>query len=111
MNKIDLAFVIYIIFFSLAFFISYKYGSYMTRKTGLIFPQFFIAGIINFAMGVLAIIGWFFFTWRVNEFLFFGGLVLGACLLVVGEVVLIFVLLLKRKKLVQIYNDSLKNTH
>jgi hypothetical protein len=46
-------------------------------------------------------IGWFFFAWGVNEFLFFGGLVLGIGLLVVGEGVLITILLLKRKKWIQ----------
>jgi hypothetical protein len=111
MNKIDLAFAIYIMFFCLAFFISYKYGSYMTRKTGLIFPQFFIAVIINLAMGVLAIMGWFFFTWRVNEFLFFGGLVLGVGLLIVSEMLLIILLLLMRKRLLQIYNQNTKTVH
>jgi hypothetical protein len=108
MNKIDFAFAIYLIFFGLVFFISYKYGSYMTRKTGLIFPQFFIAGMINFAMGVLAIIGWFFFTWKVNEFLFVGGLVLGVGLLFVGELLLIILLLLRRKRLLQMYNENTK---
>ncbi|MHC0038860.1 hypothetical protein [Pseudoneobacillus sp. C159] len=97
MNKIDFAFAIYLILFGLAFFISYKYGSYLTRKTGLIFPPFFIAGMINFVLGVLTIIGWVFFTWQVNEFLFFGGLVLGVGLLLVGEVILIILLLLRRK--------------
>jgi hypothetical protein len=108
MNKIDFAFAIYLLFFCLTFFVSYIYGSYMTRKTGLIFPPFFIAGMINLLMGVLAIIGWFFFTWRVNEFLFFGGVVLGVGLLLVGEILLIILLLLRRKRFLQMYNENTK---
>jgi hypothetical protein len=84
-----------------ATFLSFKYGSIMIRKTGLFLPQALIAGSINLALGVFAIIGWFFFTWGVNEFLFFGELVLGIGLLVVGEGILITILFLKRKKWIQ----------
>ncbi|MFC0415088.1 hypothetical protein ACFFHH_06405 [Cytobacillus solani] len=55
--------------------------------------------------------GWFFFSWEVNEFLFFGGLVLGLSLIVVGEVVLLSIFLSKRKKWIQIYNDSLNGSN
>nr|WP_077215300.1 hypothetical protein [Bacillus dakarensis] len=83
----------------------YKHLRMETKRLHL--PQTLIAGTINFALGVFAIIGWFFFAWGVNEFLFFGGLVLGIGLLVVGEAVLITTLILKRKKWIQIYNDTL----
>jgi hypothetical protein len=102
----DFAITIYIIFMVGATFVSFKYGSTMIRKTGLFLSQALIAGTINLALGVLAIIGWFFFTWGVDEFLFFGGLVLGIGLLVVGEAVLITILFLKRKKWIQIYNET-----
>jgi Na+-driven multidrug efflux pump len=108
---IDLALAFYILCFGLAFLTSYTYGSYKTRKTGLIFPQFFIALIINVALDVLVILGWFFFTWRVNEFLFFGGLALGGGLLVVSEVILLLLLLLRRKKFLKIYKENAKTVH
>jgi hypothetical protein len=101
MNKMDIAMFIYIFFMIFATFVSFKYGSTMIRKTGLFLPQVLIAGTINLTLGVIAIIGWFFFAWGVNEFLFLGGLVLGIGLLVVGEGVLITILLLKRKKWIQ----------
>ncbi|GEN35876.1 hypothetical protein [Aneurinibacillus danicus] len=110
MNKIDIAMTIYVIFMMIATSISVKYGSTMIKKTGLFLPQTLIAGTINLALGVFGITGWFFFSWKVNEFLFFGGLVLGLGLLVVGEVVLLTVLFLKRKKWMQIYNDSLNGS-
>jgi hypothetical protein len=79
----------------------------MIRKTGLFFPQTLIAGTMNLVLCVFAIIGWFFFAWGVNEFLFFGGLVLGLGLLVVSEAILITTLFLNRKKWVQIYNETI----
>ncbi|WP_156291865.1 hypothetical protein [Oceanobacillus salinisoli] len=101
MNEIDIGITIYVIFMIVAAFVSFKYGSTMIRKTRLFLPQVLIAGTINLALGIFAIIGWFFFSWGVNEFLFFGGLVLGVVLLVVGEAVLITILFLKRKKWIQ----------
>ncbi|WP_010171229.1 hypothetical protein [Bacillus coahuilensis] len=106
MSEIDIAMTIYIIFMIVATLISFKYGSTMIKKTGLFLPQALIAGTINLALGVFAIIGWFFFAWGVNEFLFFGGLVLGIGLLVVGEAVLLSTLFLKRKIWIQIYNET-----
>lgn len=108
-NEIDIVMIIYVIFMIVATLSSIKYGSTMIRKTGLFLPQVLISGSINLAIDVLAILGWFFFTWRVNEFLFFGGLVLGIGLLVVGEAVLMTTLFLKRNKWIKIYNDSLKS--
>ncbi|KUP09278.1 hypothetical protein Q73_03085 [Bacillus coahuilensis m2-6] len=106
MSEIDIAMTIYIIFMIVATFVSFKYGSTMIKKTGLFLPQALIAGTINLVLGVFAIIGWFFFAWGVNEFLFFGGLVLGIGLLVVGEAVLLTTLFLKRKIWIQIYNET-----
>ena len=97
MNGIDIAAIMYVVFMAAATFVSFKYGSTMIRKTGLFLPNVLMAGTINLILGVLAITGWFFFTWGVNEFLFFGGLYLGIGLLVIGEVVLMILLLLKRK--------------
>jgi hypothetical protein len=90
-----------------ATFVSFKYGSTMIRKTGLFLPHALIAGTINLGLGLFAILGWFFFTWGVNEFLFFGGLALGICLVVVEEVVLLTILFFKRKKWIQTYNKTL----
>jgi hypothetical protein len=105
-NKIDIAMPIYVSVLIAATFVSYKYGSTMIRKTGLFLPQAIIAGTINLSLGLLALLGWAFFTWDVNEFLFFGGLVLGLVLLVVGEVILISILLLERKKWIQHDNKT-----
>lgn len=107
-NEIDIVMIIYVIFMIVATFSSFKYGSIMIKKTGLFLPQVLISGSINLALSVFAIFGWFFFAWRVNEFLFFGGLVLGLGLIVVGEAALITTLFIKRKKWMQKYNDSLK---
>lgn len=106
MNEVDIAVTIYVIFMFVATFGSYKYGSIMIRKTGLFIPQSLIAGIINLVLGVFIIVGWFFFSWRINEFMFFGGLVLGVGLLVVGQAVLFTALFIKRKQWIQIYNES-----
>ena len=46
----------------IGFFLGYKYGSFMIRKTGLFLPQSFIAVTIIIAIDILAIIGWCFFT-------------------------------------------------
>lgn len=107
MNKIDIAMTLYVIVLIAATFISYKYGSTMIRKTGLFLTQVIIASTINLSIGLLVLLGWSFFTWGVNEFLFFGGLVLGVGLLVVGEAILLSILLFKRKKWVQHDNKTL----
>ncbi|QDP41000.1 hypothetical protein [Radiobacillus deserti] len=106
MSEIDIAMIIYFIFMIVATLVSFTYGSTMIRKTGLFFPQVLIAGAINLAVGVFAIIGWLFFAWGRNEFLFMGGLVLGIGLLVTGEVVLVITFILKRKKWIQIHHDT-----
>ncbi|WP_234978484.1 hypothetical protein [Bacillus tuaregi] len=103
----DIGMTIYVIFMIIATFVSFKYGSIMIRKTGLFLPQSLVAGIINLGLGVIGILGWFFFSWSVNEFLFFGGLALGVGLLIVGEIVLFAILFSKRKRWIQFYNDSL----
>jgi hypothetical protein len=77
MNEIDIAMTIYVIFMIIATFASFKYGSIMIRKTGLFLLQSLIAGTINLALVVFGILGWFFFSCGVNEFLSFGGLALG----------------------------------
>jgi peptidoglycan biosynthesis protein MviN/MurJ (putative lipid II flippase) len=107
MGEIDIAFTVYIIIMAIGFFISYKYGSYMIRKTGLFLPQSFIAGTIIIAIDVLAIIGWAYYSWGINEFIFIIGIFLGLGLIVVSEVILITVLLIKRKLMIQTFNDNL----
>ncbi|SES17840.1 hypothetical protein SAMN04487944_1224 [Gracilibacillus ureilyticus] len=110
MNKIDIVMMIYVTFMILATVISVKYGSAMIKKTGLFLPQTLIAGTVNLVLGVFGIIGWLFYSWGVNEFLFFGGLVSGVGLLVVGEVVLLSILFSRRNKWIQIYHDSLNGS-
>jgi hypothetical protein len=106
-NKIDIAMTLYVIVLIAVTFVSYRFGSKMIRKTGIFLPQAIIACTINLSLGLLALLGWSFFTWGVNEFLFFGGLALGVGLLVVGEAILISILLFKRKRWVQIDNKTL----
>ncbi|GGD13270.1 hypothetical protein [Pontibacillus salipaludis] len=108
MNQVDIAMAIYIVFMIGATFISFTYGSTMIKRTGFFQQAVFIAGTINFLLGLCAIIGWFFFAGGINEFLLFGGLVLGISLLVAGEGLLITISLLKRKKWIQIYHDNNK---
>jgi len=103
----DIAMMTYIIFIAAAFIGSYTYGSFMIRKTGLFLLYSIIAVIISLGLGIFAILGWFLFTWGVNEFMFFGGLNFGAGLLVVGEVILFTILCFKRKEMIQTYNESL----
>jgi hypothetical protein len=98
LNPTDIALTIYVIFTIIAFYVSYKYASVMIRITGLFGAHTFIEMVINLAFGIAAILGWFFHSWSVNEFLFFGGLVLGVGLLLISEVALIITLLLKRKR-------------
>lgn len=50
MSEIDIAFTIYIVIILIGFLISYKYGSYLIRKTGQFFPPAFIAGTMIIAI-------------------------------------------------------------
>lgn len=109
MGKYDIAITIYIIIMVIGFFISYKYGSFMIRKTGLFFPQLFIAGAIITVIDVLAIIGWWVFSWGTDEALWLFGILLGIGFLVISEVILIVILLIKRKRMMQIFNESVNN--
>ncbi|KGP91232.1 hypothetical protein N780_08425 [Pontibacillus chungwhensis BH030062] len=106
MTEVDSAMTLYILFMIIATFVSFTYGSIMIRKTGLFQQGVLIAGTLNFLLGLGALMGWFFFAGAINEFLLFGGLVLGIGLLIAGEAVLVAILLLKRKKWLQIYHDS-----
>ncbi|RBW67482.1 hypothetical protein [Bacillus taeanensis] len=105
MSERDLAIGAYAIFIIVSFFVSYKYGTFMIKKTGLFFTQVFIAVTINIALGMLALIGWFFYSLGVNEFLFLGGLFLGTALLVITEIVLLILLFVKRKRMLKIFNE------
>ncbi|WGG44697.1 hypothetical protein [Rossellomorea sp. DA94] len=98
MSKIDIAMTLYMIVLISAAFLSYMYGSKMIRKTGLFLSQTVISGFIYASLGLLAILGWSSFTFKINEFLFFGGLVLGIASLAVGEIILLVIFLLKRNK-------------
>ena len=79
----------------------------MIRKTGLFFPPAFIAGTIIVAIDIIAIIGWSYYSWGTNEFLFIIGILEGLGLIVVSEAVLITILFIKKKHLIQTFNDNL----
>ncbi|WP_102344930.1 hypothetical protein [Bacillus sp. Marseille-P3661] len=108
MDDLYMAFILYIMSIVLGSLISYKYGSYMIRKTGLFLSQTFIAVAIIIVIDVIAIIGWAYVSWSTNEFILVNGIVLGFGLLVISEVLMITILLIKRKEMIQIYNDSAK---
>lgn len=109
MNELiaDIAMMTYIIFIVAAFIVSFTYGSFMIRKTGFFLLYAIISVIISLGLGIFALLGWFLFSWGVNEFLFYGGLNMGAGLLVIGEVILFTVLCFKRREMIQTYQESL----
>lgn len=99
--------MIYVIFIITAIFLSFKYASTRIKRTGLFLPKALIAGTIYLILSVFGALGWFFFSWKINEFLFFGGLVLGLGFFITGEVILLTIFFSKRKKWIQIYHASL----
>jgi hypothetical protein len=104
----DIALTIYVAFMVISLIICYGFASKMIKKTGLFGTQTIIASTLNLLLGVCAILGWFFFSWRVNEFMFFGGLVLGVGMLVISEAILIIVLFIRRKNFLQTYNSNIE---
>lgn len=108
MNGADKALLVFIIIFMISFLTSYKYGYYMISRTGLFFAHVMIAGTIHISIGIMALIGWFYFSWGVNAFLLYGGLVLGVGLIAVGEIVLLLMLFIKRKKMMVTFEQSNK---
>lgn len=107
MGEVDIAFTIYIVVILVCFLISYNYGSYLLRKTGLFFPPAIIAGTMIVAIDIIAIIGWSYYSWGTNEFTFIIGILWGLGLIVVSEAVLITILFIKKKHLIQTFNDNL----
>ncbi|MFZ3579489.1 hypothetical protein [Virgibacillus sp. DJP39] len=101
MSGIDIAMVFYVIFMIGSATGCIFYGSFMMRETGSFLQQMLIAGTINLSLGIFAILGWFLFSWGVNEFMLNVGLSIGAGLLVIGETVLFVLLFLKRKQWLQ----------
>ncbi|ADU28910.1 hypothetical protein [Evansella cellulosilytica] len=110
MTEADIVFIIYILIIILAFFVSIKFAEVMIKKTGLFFAQAIIAGSLNLLLNVLIGIGWFMYTWGINEFLFFGGLLIGVGLLVISEIVLFFLLLVKRVSWIKDYESKMTNS-
>ena len=104
----DIALTIYVAFMIISLIICYGFGSKMIKKTGLFGTQTIITSTLNLLLGVCAILVWFFFSWRVNEFMFFGGLVLGIGMLIISEAILIIVLFIRRKKMLQTYNSNIE---
>lgn len=71
----------------------------MIKMTGYFGSQVFLACVIQLFLVACAIFGWFLGVWGDSEALFYGGLVLGACLFVVSEAVLITTMYIRRDKL------------
>lgn len=91
--------VCFILVFCIGFFISLKYGIIMIKKTKVVGPHLIIACMIYFTISIADIIFWVVMTWGVNEFLFIGGIVLDLILFIIGEIALILVMLIKKKKI------------
>ncbi|WP_349410030.1 hypothetical protein [Pseudalkalibacillus sp. SCS-8] len=106
MSGMDLGLIVYIVSLIGGFFVSYKYGSFMIRKTGLFVPQTFISCAMVIAIDVVAIIAWGYFTWGTSEFVFFLGIALGFGILGISLLTLITILLIKRKKLLHTFNEN-----
>lgn len=103
--NIEVALTIYVVFMVFSLTMSYIFGSKMIKKTGLFGPITIISSILTLLLGVFAIVGWFLYSWRVNEFMFFGGLVLGIVMLVISEAILIIMLFIRRKSMLNTYNS------
>ncbi|WP_010531383.1 hypothetical protein [Lentibacillus jeotgali] len=100
------AIIFFILFIIIALAVSYLYGWKMIEMTGLFGSQTFVASIINLFLWVLAVFGWFLYTAGRGEELFFGGLVLGAVLFVLGEAALIITLFLRRERFIETYHEQ-----
>src|SRR5690606_40909029 len=98
LSENDIVLTVYIIFMVLALVVSIKYASIMMKKTGLFLPQVIIAGTIHFVLGVIAIIAWIVITFSTNEMIFFGGVFLGICMIVIGEILLVTIVLMNKKR-------------
>ncbi|WP_077329552.1 hypothetical protein [Virgibacillus siamensis] len=89
----------YIFFLILSLAASYFSGYKMIKETGYFGSQVFLACVINLLLGTFATFGWFMATWASSESLFFGGLLLGVCLLIVSEAALVTAMYVRRDKL------------
>lgn len=102
----NLAIFVYILFLIIALAAGYLYGWKVIEMTGQFKSQTFIACMINLFLGACTIFGWFLYAFKTSEALFFGGLVLGAVLLVVSEAALITIFYLQRGKLAGKYHEQ-----
>lgn len=66
----DIIFLMYIFFSIIVLFISYKYASYMIKKTGLFLSYSFIGSMINLVLLMAGILTLSIYFWGINEFLF-----------------------------------------
>ncbi|BCB02702.1 hypothetical protein [Bacillus sp. KH172YL63] len=98
MSSTNIIFTMYLMVFVLAAVINAVYCSIMMKRTGLFFSPAVIGGLINGLLVLGALWGWFYFAWPLNEFLFFGGMVLGVCMFVAGEFIIVVSLVIKKKK-------------
>jgi hypothetical protein len=104
----DLYSLMYIVLLIVPFFISYKYATSIVKKSGLFIAPMVLALAFNLTLGVVVILGWLTATLFTFEMAFLGGLYIGSIILIVSECILLFILLLQRKKLLILYQDNLK---
>ncbi|HLS09089.1 hypothetical protein [Lentibacillus sp.] len=102
-----LAIIIFVLFIIIGLVLSYLYGWKAIKMTGWFGSQVFIASVINLFLCACAIFGWFLYSWNIDEAVFFGGLMLGTVLFMVGEAALIVTLFFRRQKLINAYHNRM----
>jgi hypothetical protein len=102
-NETDIILIVCLLFIIMGLPIAYKYASFMIGKSGLVIAHSFIATMISLAFAAVGMIIWIFYSWGINEFLFVGGMILGAGTSFFSIVVLILLLIFKRKKMLNRY--------
>ncbi|MDR7071436.1 hypothetical protein [Fictibacillus barbaricus] len=106
LSEADLNIIFYTLYLLLGLLISYKYAVFTVTNTGMVIPHFFISLMINLCIGVCGIIGWIFFSVRVDELFMFGGIYLGALITVLSLIGLFILLLWKRKTMLNKFHNG-----
>jgi hypothetical protein len=106
LSEADFNIIFYTLYLLLGLPISYKYAVFTVTNTGMVIPHFFISLMLNLCIGVVGIIGWIFFSVRVDEFFMFGGIYLGALITALSLIGLFILLLWKRKTMLNKFHNG-----
>ncbi|HHW38505.1 MAG TPA: hypothetical protein GXX18_14925 [Bacillales bacterium] len=109
MNNNDIALIIYSLLNVSSIFITYKYTSYMIKKTGSFFLYCLFGILINTGIPIIGLFVLLYYSWGINEFLLIGNTLIGIILLVICEIILIISLLIKRKSLLNSWQKDNDN--